>query len=326
MGHSHTHSHGHKCNHDHSHDHDHHGHSHGHGHGHHHHAPKNFNRAFVIGVVLNLVFVATEAFYGWYAGSLALLADAGHNLGDVLGLLVAWGAFHLAAQKPNDKFTYGFRGTSILAALFNSLLLMVAVGAIAWEAIERLRDPGEVAATTVMAVAAIGILINGATAMLFHSGSKTDLNMRGAYLHMAADALVSLGVVIAGALILATGYTWIDPIVSLIVGFVIVLGTWSLLRESLNLALNAVPEGISTEDVRAHLGSLTGVQEVHDLHIWGIGTTETALTAHLTMPQGHPGDAFLKTTVKGLGQKFKIRHVTLQIETSEGCESCTLHN
>jgi cobalt-zinc-cadmium efflux system protein len=319
-GHDHSHDHKHGHAHDHKHDHDH---SHGFGH-HHHHVPANFNRAFFIGVSLNVVFVLAEAIFGWFADSLALMADAGHNLSDVLGLLIAWGASHLATKKATERYTYGFRSSSILAALFNSLLLMVAVGAIIWEAIERLQQPASVNTFVVMSVAAVGIVINGSTAMLFAKGSKHDLNMRGAYLHMAADAMISLGVVIAGALIWATGYVWIDPVVSLLVSLFIIFGTWSLLRESLDLALNAVPSGIRTEEVRTHLTSLSGVTEVHDLHIWGIGTTETALTAHLMMPQGHPGDSFLQSTVRGLGQKFQIRHVTLQIETAEGCERCTL--
>ncbi len=318
-----SHDHGKDHGHDHKHAHKHDGHSHGFGH-HHHHVPSSFNRAFVIGISLNIIFVVAEAVFGWLAGSLALMADAGHNLSDVLGLLIAWGAAHLATRKATDRYTYGFRSSSILAALFNSLLLMVAVGAIIWEAVERLREPSPVNTAIVMSVAGLGILINGSTAMLFAKGSKTDLNMRGAYLHMAADAMVSLGVVIAGGIIWATGFAWIDPVVSLLVSLIIIFGTWSLLRESLDLALDAVPSGIHTEEVRTHLSSLTGVTEVHDLHIWGIGTTETALTAHLMMPNGHPGDTFLQSTVRGLGQKFQIRHVTLQIETAEGCERCTL--
>lgn len=330
MSHDHSHKHsdncshgdGHKHAHDHSHDHG----SHGLFHSHQHPVPTNFNRAFVIGIALNAVFVLTEFFWGWWAGSLALMADAGHNLSDVLGLLIAWGATKLAARKPDDRFTYGLRGSSILAALSNSLLLLVATGAIVWESILRFMNPTPVAAPTVIAVAAIGILVNGVTAWLFASGRKDDINIRAAFMHMAADALVSLGVVIAGVLMIVTSYLWIDPMVSLLVSVVIVLGTWGLLRDSLVLALNAVPPGIQAAAVRTHLEKLSGVSEVHDLHIWGMSTTETALTAHLTMPLGHPGDVFLRETVDGLGHAFKIRHVTLQIETGDSCQSCTLTN
>lgn len=324
-----AHDHGHgpqKCGHKHdhaaahSHEHDDHN---GRGHSH---LPKDFNRAFAIGVSLNIVFVIIEVVFGWFSNSLALIADAGHNLGDVLGLLLAWGASRLALHRPSSKFTYGLRSTSILAALFNSVLLMLAVGGILWEAAERLRDPSTIHAPTVMWVAGIGIVINGLTAWMFVSGSKDDLNIRGAFTHMAADALVSLGVVISAAILMATGWGWIDPLVSILVSLVIVLGTWTLLRDSLNLALDAVPDGIETDRIAGYLKSLDGVSEIHDLHIWGMSTTENAMTAHLVMPAGHPGDTFLTETARGLERKFRIHHTTIQIEIGDGKERCALES
>lgn len=307
--------------------HSHHGHHHHHGHGHAHAAPDNFGRAFAVGTALNLGFVVIEAAYGFISGSMALLADAGHNLSDVIGLLMAWGAYALSRRAPSDRFTYGLRSSSILAALANAVLLLVAVGAIALEAVHRLRNPVPVGEVTVMVVATIGILINAGTAMLFASGRKGDLNIRGAYLHMAADAAVSLGVVAAGALILLTGWNWVDPAVSLVIAAVIVWGTWSLLRESLDLALHAVPAGIDAGKVRAHLAALPGVAGVHDLHIWPMSTTETALTAHLIMPGGHPGDAFLARLRHELAHDFKIHHATVQIEMGDAhaCELAPEH-
>ncbi|MDX2202069.1 MAG: cation diffusion facilitator family transporter [Hyphomicrobiaceae bacterium] len=304
--------------------HDHHHHAHGHhhhaaGHGH---APASFGRAFAIGTVLNLAFVVIEAAYGLLSGSIALIADAGHNLSDIVGLLMAWVAYALAQRAPSDRFTYGLRSSSILAALANAVLLLVAVGAIAFEAVQRLRDPVPVGEVTIMLVAGLGIAINLGTAMLFASGRKGDLNIRGAYQHMAADAAVSLGVVVAGALIWLTGWLWIDPAVSLAIAGVIVWGTWSLLRESLELALHAVPPGIDAGRVRAHLAALPGVRSVHDLHIWPMSTTETALTAHLVMPAGHPGDAFLARLRHELAHEFGIGHATVQIEIgdTQACE------
>jgi cobalt-zinc-cadmium efflux system protein len=299
-----------------SHDHDH---AHGAGHVH---APASFGRAFAIGIALNTAFVVIEAGYGIAANSMALLADAGHNLSDVLGLLIAWIAAVLSKRAPSARYTYGLRSSSILAALFNAVFLLIAVGAIGWEAILRLLNPEPVAGMTVMVVAAIGIFINGATAWLFASGRKSDLNIRGAYLHMAADAAVSVGVVGAGVIILFTGWLWLDPVVSLAIVAVIVWGTWSLLRESLSMSLDAVPRGIAPDEVQTFLASLSGVTEVHDLHIWSMSTTEVALTAHLVRPQASLDDDFLMATAHELEQRFRVRHATLQIES--GARDCRL--
>lgn len=293
------------------HDHDQHaGRCHGHSH-----APASFGRAFAIGIALNAGFVLVEAAYGFLADSMALLADASHNLSDVLGLVVAWGATVLAGRPPSRRFTYGLRSSTILAALLNAALLLLAAGAIAWEAAQRLITPAPVAGETVMVVAAIGILINGLTAWLFASGRADDINIRGAYLHMAADAAVSAGVVAAGLAILLTGWHWVDPLTSLIVVAVIVWGTWGLLRESVSLSLDGVPPGIDPEAVRAFLAGRPGVERLHDLHIWSMSTTEVALTAHLVMPGGHPGDRFLTDAAHELKHRHSIGHVTLQIET-----------
>lgn len=303
--------------HDHHHHHDHgpdDGHHHG-GHGHSHaHAPTDFGRAFLIGIVLNAGFVAAEVVCGLAAHSVALLADGGHNLSDVLGLVVAFAAAALAKRAPTSRFTYGFGTSSILAALFNAVFLLVVVGGLSWEAIGRLARPEPVGGTTVMIVAALGIGINGLCAWLFASGRKGDINIRGAFAHMLADAVVSAGVVLAGLAILLTGWAWLDPVVSLIVNAVIVWGTWTLLRDSIVMALHAVPPGIEPERVRAWLEARPGVMGVHDLHIWPLSTTETALTAHLVMPGGHPGDAFLMTVCEALRHHHGIGHATLQVE------------
>ncbi|GEP08870.1 cation diffusion facilitator family transporter [Methylobacterium gnaphalii] len=291
------------------------GHAHGPGHGH---APASFGRAFAIGIALNVGFVAVEATYGVLANSVALLADAGHNLSDVLGLVVAWIATVLAKRAPSPRYTYGMKGSSILAALFNAVFLLVAVGAIGWEAIQRFGEPAPVAGKTVMVVAAAGILVNGITAWLFASGAKGDINIRGAFLHMAADAAVSAGVVLAGLVILYTGWTWLDPVVSLGIVAVIVWGTWGLLRDSLAMSLAAVPRGIDPAAVRRHLEALPGVIALHDLHIWPMSTTDVCLTAHLVMTGGHPGDAFLMETAQVLRERFGIGHATLQVETGSG--------
>jgi len=292
--------------------HTHHGHDHsGHAHSH---APRDFGRAFAIGVGLNIVFLTAEALFGFLANSTALIADAGHNLSDVLGLVVAWVAVVLARRAPTPRLTYGLRNASILAALINAILLLLAAGAIALEAVQRLASPEPVKSMTVIVVAAIGILINGFTAWLFMGGRDTDLNIRGAYLHMVADALVSVGVVIGGAIILFTGALWIDPLISLVIVAVIVWSTWGLLRESMAMSLAAVPARIDPGKVRAYLGERPGVAALHDLHIWPISTTETALTAHLVMPGGHPGDAFLSATADELKHRFGIGHVTVQID------------
>lgn len=303
----------------HAHHHDHAGAGH-HGHAH---APADFGRAFAIGIGLNLGFVLVEAGYGIASHSMSLLADAGHNLSDVLGLVAAWTASVLVRRKPSARFTYGLRGSSILAALFNAVFLLVATGAIAWEAVTRLIAPEPVAAGTVMVVAAIGIVVNGITAWLFASGRRDDINIRGAYLHMAADAAVSAGVVLAGLAILITGLAWIDPLVSLVIAGLIVWTTASLLRDSLAMALAAVPPGIEPDAVRAYLGGRPGVAELHDLHIWSMSTTEIALTAHLVMADGHPGNGFLATLSNDLRERFGIAHTTLQIEEAGG-PPCTL--
>jgi cobalt-zinc-cadmium efflux system protein len=291
--------------------HDHNSHDHAHGHLH---APASFGFAFALGTALNIGFVVVEAVFGVLSGSTALLADAGHNLSDVLGLLIAWGAAALSRRAPDGRYTYGLRGSSILAALFNAVFLLVAVGAIALEAAQRMFDPRPVGGATVMVVAAIGILVNGASALLFVSGRKHDINIQGAFLHMAADALVSAGVVIGGGVILLTGWLWVDPLVSLVICGVIVWSTWSLLRDAVRMSLAAVPPGIDAIAVRSFLAQRPGVAAVHDLHIWSMSTTETALTCHLVMPAGHPGDRFLRDTADALEHRFGICHATLQIE------------
>ena len=298
----------------------HHHHDHGHAHGHapgHGHAPASFGRAFAIGIALNSAFVLIEATYGILAGSMALVADAGHNLSDVLSLAVAWAASILAARPPSARFTYGYKSSSILAALFNAALLMLALGAILVETIRRLIAPEPVAAGPVMVVAAIGIAINTITALLFLRGRDHDINIRGAYLHMAADAAVSAGVVAAGALIALTGTWWIDPVTSLVIVGVIAWGTWGLAKDSLKMGLHGVPASVDGHAVEHHLAALPGVQAVHDLHIWPMSTTETAMTAHLVMPGGHPGDGFLTDLSHALEHDFGICHATVQIETTD---------
>lgn len=298
--------------------HDHHAHEHGHNHGPGHvHAPASFGKAFAIGITLNVAFVVVEAIYGILGNSMALLADAGHNLSDVLGLVVAWVAAVLVARPPTSRFTYGLRNSSILAALFNAMILLVAVGGIVAEAIRRLVYPEPVAGMTVIVVAAVGILINGVTAALFASGRKGDLNIRGAYLHMMADAAVSLGVVLAGLLIAVTGWVVLDPITSLAIAGVILWSTWGLFKESVRMTMAGVPSDIPIDDVRAALTARPGVKEVHDLHIWAISTTETALTCHLVMPSGYPGTDFLRDIEHHLDHDFGIGHSTFQIETDE---------
>lgn len=293
--------------------HDHHGHHHGLGHSH---APASFGKAFAIGTGLNLGFVVVEAVYGVISDSVALLADAGHNLSDVLGLVMAWAAMSLSRRRPSARFTYGLRSSSILAALFNALFLLVAIGGVIWEALRRLENPPAVAGVTVMIVAAIGVVINAATAFMFMRGRKGDLNIRGAYLHMIADTAISAGVVVSGAIILATDWNWVDPAVSLVVSAIIVFGTWSLLRESVRMTFAAVPANVDPNEVRGFLAGQAGVVAVHDLHIWSISTTEIALTAHLVMPGGHPGDQALEAISEKLQHDYGIGHATLQIETS----------
>jgi cobalt-zinc-cadmium efflux system protein len=289
----------------------------------HSHAPKDFGLAFALGTALNVVFLVVEIVAGFAANSMALLADAGHNMTDVLGLLMAWGATLLVKRRPTSRYTYGFGSSTILAALANAVLLLVAVGAITLEALQRLAAPPPVAEQTVIVVAAIGILINGFTAWLFASGRHGDVNIRGAYLHMAADAGISFGVVLAGFAVLLTGWNWLDPAVSLVIGGVIVWGTWGLLRDTTRLALHGVPAGISVARVRSRLEALPGVVSLHDLHIWPMSTTETALTCHLVMPGGHPGDNFISEAAKMLHDEFEIQHATLQFEVGTGA-SCGL--
>ncbi len=301
-----------------------HHHAHAHLHGHHHAGRADYGRAFALGIVLNLAYVMVEATLGALSGSLALLADAGHNLGDVLGLALSWGAAMLSRREPSGRFTYGLRSSSILAALANAIILLVVTGGIAWEALWRLSHPIAVAGGTVAWVAAAGILVNGATALLFARGRRRDLNLKSAFLHMAADALVTAGVVVAGIVIALTGLPWLDPAVSLVISAVIVYGTWDLVRSAIGLALDAVPEGIDAAAVRAHLAAMPGVAAIHDLHIWGISTTETALTCHLVMPGGHPGDAALGRLARELEERFGIHHATIQIELADSDEVCAL--
>lgn len=281
-----------------------------HGHGH---SPENFDAAFGFGIGLNIAFVAVEAFYGWKVDSLALLADAGHNLSDVFGLVLAWGGALAGRLRPDARHTYGWKRAGILAAFVNALLLLVAMGSLAWEAVLRLQTPQPIQGVTIMAVAAIGIVVNGATALLFMRGRERDLNIRGAFLHMAADALVSAGVVVAGGLGLWFGWNWLDPVASLVIAVVIVAGTWRLFRQSLHLLFDGVPDGVDLVSVRALLEALPGVTRVHDLHVWAMGTRETALTAHLVMPEGGADDAWLQDTTERLHDRFGIEHVTLQV-------------
>ncbi len=299
------------------------GHNHADGHGHAH-GSNNYGRAFAIGIALNVGFVVAEVVYGLKAHSLALLSDAGHNLSDVVALLLAWGASILSSRKPSARFTYGLRSSTILAALLNAALLLLVMGGIGWEAIQRLTQPAPVQGAIVMGVAALGVLINGATAFLFMSGRHGDLNIRGAFMHMTADAVISFGVVLTGLGILFSGWLWLDPLVSLVLVVVIVIGTWNLLRDSINLALHAVPEGMESSAVRVYLASLPGVREVHDLHIWGMSTTESALTVHLVMPSGYPGDAFMAEIACDLHEKFSIEHPTIQVETGDPGYPCAL--
>ncbi|WP_239804491.1 cation diffusion facilitator family transporter [Croceicoccus hydrothermalis] len=296
------------------------GHDHSHGHGHSH-APKDYGRAFAIGVILNVGFVAIEGLAGLIYGSMALMADAGHNLSDVLSLLIAWGASILSRRPPSARFTFGLKSSSILAAIANAALLLIALGAIAIETLRRLFDPAPVEPGPIMVVAGIGIVINTATALLFMAGRKGDLNIRGAYLHMVADAAVSAGVVVAGLLIWFTGLAWIDPVTSLVIVGIIAVGTWRLLKDSVKMGLLAVPDSVDEGAVLQALSRLPGVVAVHDLHIWPMSTTETALTAHLVMPGGHPGDAFLHDVAHRLEHDHGVHHTTLQVELNPeaGC-------
>jgi cobalt-zinc-cadmium efflux system protein len=319
MAHSHD---DHHHDHDHDHGHDHaaakpgHGHAHGHSHGgHHHHVPADMGRAFAVGVGLNTLFVLVEVGAGFLSHSMALLADAGHNASDVLALLMAWGATALAKRAPTSRRTYGLRKATVLASLGNAVFLLLAIGAIVSESIHRLTLPNVVATRTVMITAALGVAINTATALLFMRGGKEDLNVRGAFLHMASDAVISVAVVIGAGVIALTGLQWIDPVLSLGIAAVIVVGTWSLLRDSANLALDGAPREIDVAEVRAWLAAQPGVEEIHDLHIWAMSTTETALTAHVIRPANDDADQFLHTTCEALSVRFIIGHSTLQVET-----------
>ncbi|HUD29829.1 MAG TPA: cation diffusion facilitator family transporter [Novosphingobium sp.] len=316
-GHHHSHGHGHQHGH---------GHSHGHAHGHHSPpAPGSVGRAFAIAVTLNLVFVVAEIASGLLSGSMALLADAGHNLSDVLSLVLAWVASVLAARPPSERFTYGLKSSSILAAIANAALLWVAIGAILVETVRRMADPEPVAGTTMMVVAGLGIAVNALSALLFAKGAKSDLNLRAAFVHLMADALVSVGVVAAGLLITWTGWALVDPIASLVITAVIAWSSWGLLRDSLHMGMLGVPEGIDGAKVRAFLEARPGVTRVHDLHIWPMSTTETALTAHLVMPAGQPGDAFRCALADDLAHAFGIGHPTIQIETG-AASPCALES
>jgi cobalt-zinc-cadmium efflux system protein len=303
-----------------------HGDSHGHHphsvSGHNDHLPTTFGRAFAIGITLNIVYVVAQVLFGLFAHSLALLADAGHNLGDVLGLFIAWGASQLAQRAPTPRYTYGLHRSSILASLANAILLLVAVGGITWEAIRRFSEPTSVAGVAVICVAAVGIVINGFTAMLFASGRKGDLNIKGAFVHMAADAVVSAGVVVAGIVILFSGWWWLDPIVSLVINVVIVWGTWGLLRDSLNMALDAVPPGVNVETVQNYFRSLSGVTDFHHLHIWSLSTAQAALTVHLVKPQTGGDDDLLETVNQELSERFGISHATIQFERQIPKDGC----
>jgi cobalt-zinc-cadmium efflux system protein len=318
MAHSHDHSDQEHSGHAHNHGHDH-GHNHGHGL-----SPGALDRAFAIGAVLNGGFVVAEVVFGLAANSLALLADAAHNLGDVLGLLIAWGAVWLGRRAPTHARTYGYGRSSILASLVNAVVLLISVGAIAIEAVQRFSAPQPVAEGTVIVVAAIGILINGGTALLFMSGRKRDINVEGAFLHMAADAAVSLGVVVAAIAIGVTGWLWLDPATSLVIAAVVTWGTWGLLKSAVNLAMDAVPAGIDRGDVEAHLRALPGVCEVHDLHIWALSTTETAITAHLVVLPEVAADTLTAAAAREVKETFAIGHATFQVESQATAADCAL--
>ncbi|MDQ0624048.1 MAG: cation diffusion facilitator family transporter [Paraburkholderia graminis] len=319
--HGHNHGHNHGTHHSHSHSHDH---SHGH---HHHHAPvAGHGFAFALAVALNVAIVVIQAVYGVLAHSTALLADAGHNLSDVLGLLLAWGAAWLATRRPSARYTFGYGSSSILASLANAALLLFACGVIVAEAIDRLMNPAPVAGLAVFVVAAVGMVVNGLSACLFMRGQKEDLNIRGAFLHMAADAGVSAAVAISGLVILYTNWTWLDPLMSLLVVAVVVYGTWGLLRDSVRLALNAVPSGVDVERIRDYLADQPGVEDVHDLHIWALSTTGNALSAHLVMPAGHPGDERLDGIVLALRERFSMQHATLQVDLGTTDHRCAMEH
>lgn len=308
----------------HDHDHDHHEHGHAHHHHHDHSNVDTTSRAFAVGISLNMAFVIIEIGFGIYADSLSLLADAGHNFSDVIGLLAAWGAMILARRLPSLRFTYGLRSTTILAALANAMLLLIAVGGISWEAIRRFSEPMAVNEPVMIWVALAGVVVNVITALMLMKGHKDDLNLRGAFVHMVADAAVSVGVALAGIGMMLTGWLWLDPAISLLIAAVIFIGTWGLFKQSLKLALHAVPDAVDPVKIQAYLLGLPQVREVHDLHIWGMSTTENALTVHLVMPEGHPGDAFLDSIADELTHRYHIGHATFQIELGDHDVMCRL--
>jgi cobalt-zinc-cadmium efflux system protein len=319
--------------HDDAHDQDHggahdHGHNHAGGHAHgaggHHHAPADFGTAFAVGVALNSAYIAAEAFYGIAAHSMALLADAGHNLSDVAGLLAAWLATWLSKREPTEQYTYGLRRSSILAALLNAIVLLIVTGGITWEAVRRLFEPEPAGGLVIVIVSLAGVLVNGITALMFMSGRKGDLNIRGAFMHMAADASLSLGVAVAGGIIILTGWLWVDPAVSLILSAVIIVGTWSLLRDSMSLAMDGVPRSVDHVAVGGYLRALPGVTEVHDLHIWAMSTTETAMTAHLVRADIDRDNELLRQITLDSRKRFGIGHITVQLETAETAMLCEL--
>ena len=312
--------------HDHKHCNHHHSHLHSHSHSHHLKPLKNSNNAFLFGITLNLFFVLIEVSYGFISHSLALLADAGHNLSDVAGLAIAWAAFWFSQKKPTTQFTFGLRKSSILSALVNSFILLIAVGIMIWEAIHRLLSPEAIHSPTVMVVASIGIIINTATALLFLKNKDDDINLKGAYLHMAADALISLGVVISAVVIYYTNWNWLDPVVSLIISLVIIFGTWDLLKDSFRLSMDAVPDGIDPIAVKKYLSEIFDVVEVHDLHIWAMSSSETALTAHLTFNNPLKDNRLLSQMSDELRDHFKIHHVTIQSEILDHNFQCSLHS
>jgi cobalt-zinc-cadmium efflux system protein len=295
-----------------------------HHHGHNHQEISTTSRAFAIGVALNFAFVLIEAGFGFYSNSLSLLADAGHNFSDVIGLLVAWGAILLSRRLPTQRFTYGWQSSTIIAALSNAMLLLIAVGGISWEAIRRFSNPAPVDEATIIWVALVGVVINLATALMLMKGHKHDLNLRGAFLHMIADAAVSVGVVLSGLGMMWTGWLWLDPAVSLVIAIVIFIGTWGLFKQSLRLSLHGVPDSIDAAAVRVYLSGLPDVTEVHDLHIWGMSTTESALTAHLVVSDTHPGNEFLAMVAEELEHRFGISHATFQIELGNSTAECRL--